>query len=544
MSKVAHYLQEHVTGEVIASASARRYFATDASIFSVMPALAVYPRDESDVRKTARFTWQLAERGRVIPITARGAGTDQTGAALGEGIIMAFPAHMHHVIALDEKSGMVSVQPGANYGKVQQTLQTHGRFLPPYPASLEYSTIGGAVANNAVGEKSVKYGAMRDYVRGLRVVLANGEVIETGRLSKRELSKKLGLSTFEGEIYRALDTLLEENAEKLEKLSMNVATNSAGYALADVRRRDGSFDLTPLIVGSQGTLGIVTQIALETELHNPQSVLFAAHFDDLAQLQHAILELRDMHDMPSAVEMVDGHLLAQAYQASPNLLKDVITPPFPKAVLLVEFDDPERAQKKIAKKAGKILERYATNVEMETEPSAQERLWRIRHSSAAILGHTDGQQKSVPVIEDGIVPVERFEEYLKGIYAIFANCKLEPAVWGHAGSGNLHMQPFLDLSQVGDRQKVFRLMEDYYNLVISLGGSVSGEHGDGRLRGPYLARQYSAEVYALFQKVKHIFDPYGTMNPGVKVNITLDTIKPLVRQSYTLDHLAEHLPQS
>jgi FAD/FMN-containing dehydrogenase len=544
MSKVAHYLQEHVTGEVIASVSARRYFATDASIFTVAPALVVYPRDESDVRKTARFTWQLAERGRVIPITARGAGTDQTGAALGEGIIMAFPAHMHHVVALDEKSGMVSVEPGANYGKVQQTLQTHGRFLPPYPASSEYSTIGGAVANNAVGEKSVKYGDTRDYVRGLRVVLANGEVIETGRLNKRELSKKLGLSTFEGEIYRALDTLLEENAEKLEKLTLNVATNSAGYSLADVRRRDGTFDLTPLFVGSQGTLGIVSQIALETELYNPQTVLFAAHFDDIAQLQHAILELRDMHDMPSAIEMVDGHLLAQAYQTSPNLLKDVIAPPFPKAVLLVEFDDPERTQKKVTKKANKILERYATHVEMETNPAVQDRLWRIRRSSAAVLSHTDGQQKAVPVIEDGIVPVERFEEYLKGIYSVFASCKVEPAVWGHAGTGNLHMQPLLDLSQVGDRQKVFRLMEEYYSLVIGLGGSISGEHGDGRLRGAYLERLYGAELYALFQKVKHIFDPYGTLNPGVKVNVTLDAVKPLVRQTYTLDHLSDHLPQS
>lgn len=544
MSKVAHYLQEHVTGEVVTSTAARRYFATDASIFSVTPALAVYPRDEADVRKTARFTWQLAERGRVIPITARGAGTDQTGAALGEGIIMAFPAHMHHVVALDEKSGMVGVEPGANYGKVQQVLQTHGRFLPPFPASLEYSTIGGAVANNAAGEKSVKYGNTRDYVRGLRVVLANGEVIETGRLGKRELSKKLGLSTFEGEVYRALDALLEENAEKLEKLSLNVATNAAGYALADVRRRDGSFDLTPLFVGSQGTLGIITQISMETELYNPQTVLFAAHFDDLAQLQHAILELRDMHDMPSAIEMVDGHLLAQAYQASPNLLKDVITPPFPKAVLLVEFDDPDRAQKKVIKKANKILERYASSVEMETEPAAQERLWRIRRSSSAVLNHLDGQQKPIPIIEDGIVPVERFEEYLKGIYGIFASCKLEPAIWGHAGTGNLHMQPFLDLSQVGDRQKVFRLMEDYYSLVISLGGSVSGEHGDGRLRAAYLQRQYGSDLYALFQKVKQIFDPYGTLNPGIKVGVTLDAVKPLVRQTYTLEHLVEHLPQS
>src|SRR5215831_16683482 len=183
MSKVAHYLQEHLVGEVMTSADARRYFATDSSILTITPALVAYPRGENDVRKITRFTWQLAERGRVIPMTARGAGTDQGGAALGSGIIIAFTAHMHRMLELDDKSGVVIVEPGVNYGKLQQALHTHERFLPPFPASLEYSTIGGAVANNASGEKSVKYGSTRDYVRNLRVVLANGEVIDTGRLN-------------------------------------------------------------------------------------------------------------------------------------------------------------------------------------------------------------------------------------------------------------------------------------------------------------------------------------------------------------------------
>src|SRR3982751_3376781 len=139
MSKVAHYLQEHLTGEVITSPDARRYFATDGSVFTITPSIIVYPRSENDVRKTARFSWQLAERGRVIPITARGAGTDQAGAALGSGIMMVFPAHMNRILELDNKTGTVTVEPGIIYGKLQQTLHTHNRFLPPFPASLEYS---------------------------------------------------------------------------------------------------------------------------------------------------------------------------------------------------------------------------------------------------------------------------------------------------------------------------------------------------------------------------------------------------------------------
>src|SRR3989344_5399507 len=273
MSKVAHYLQEHLVGEVMTGADARRYFATDTSIFSIPPAIVVYPRNENDVRKTARFSWQLAERGRIIPITARGLGTDQSGAALGSGIMLVFPAHMHSILDLNGKSGEVSVEPGINYGKLQQALHYHYRFLPPYPASLEYSTVGGAIANNAGGERSIKYGSTRNFVKQLRVVLANGEVIEAGPLNKRELNKKLGLNSMEGEIYRQLDTLIEENHELIQKSVLPVSKNSAGYALSEVKRKDGSFNLAPLLVGSQGTLVIVTEATLRTEPHSANSPL-------------------------------------------------------------------------------------------------------------------------------------------------------------------------------------------------------------------------------------------------------------------------------
>ena len=532
-------------GEVTVAADARRYFSTDGSVFTLTPSLIVYPRNENDVRKAARFTWQLAERGRVIPITPRGAGTDQGGAALGSGIILAFPAHMNRVLELDDKSGMVSVEPGANYGKLQQTLHTHERFLPPFPASFEYSTIGGAVANNASGEKTFKYGDTREYVRSLHVVLANGELIETGRLSKRELSKKLGLSTFEGEIYRAIDALIEEHQGLLEKSQLSVTKNSAGYALAQVKQKDGSFDLTPLFVGAQGTLGIVTEVAFDTEPYNPETTLLVGYFDSVQAAQAAVVEFRAMPELPSAIEMVDDQLLDLVDKLNPNQLKEVVQRPFPKVVLLVEFDGPnERAQKKLQKRAEKILEKHATSHRLETDPLQKEQLWKIRHSSATVVAHSEGNLKAVPIIEDGVVPIEKFSEYLDGVYQLFARQHLHAAVWGHAGDANVHMQPFLDLSQVGDRQKAFRLIDDYYNLVISLGGSTSGEHGDGRLRAPYLEKLYGAELYGVFQKVKQIFDPYGTMNPGVKINVTLDQVKPLLRQTYTLDHLHDHMPHS
>lgn len=546
MSKVAHYLQEHLVGEVMTTADARRYFATDGSVFSVVPSIIAYPRNENDVRKAARFTWQLAERGRLIPLTARGAGTDQAGAAIGSGIVLVFPAHMNRIVELDGKSGLVIVEPGLNYGKLQQTLHTHNRYLPPYPASLEYSTIGGAIANNAAGEKSLKYGCTRDYVKSLRVVLANGEVIETGRLSKRDVGKKLGLPTFEGEIYRSLDKLFEEHPQLIKESNpLAVSKNAAGYAIWDVKRKDGSIDLTPLFVGSQGTLGIVTEATLKTEVYSPHTTLIAAYFDHLEAASQAIGELASMPESPSAMELVDEYLLNFIDQQSPNQLKGVLDKPFPRLILLIEFDSPnDRLQKRLTKKAQKILGKYNVKYTVERDAERQEELWKIRHSAANVIAYAEGNTKALPVIEDGIVPLERFGDYIQAIYGIFHKHHLPVSIWGHAGNANVHMQPFLNLSEVGDRQKVFRLIDEYYNMVIALGGSTSGEHNDGRLRAPYLLPLYGDAVYQIFQKVKLIFDPYGMLNPGVKINVTVDDIKPLLREEYSLNHLYDHLPRS
>ncbi len=545
MSKIAHYLQEHLAGEVMTNMEVRRHFATDSSIFSITPSVIVYPRSESDIRKTARFTWQLAERGRRVPITSRGLGTDQSGGAIGTGIVMVFPAHMNRIIEFDGKAGVVTVEPGINYGKLQQTLHTYGRFLPPYPASIEYSTLGGAIANNASGEKSVKYGDTAKFVRSMRVVLANGEVIETGRLSKREVNKKLGLSTFEGEVYRAIDTLLEEQHEIIDKVRPPVSKNTAGYNLWDVRHKDGSLDLTPLFIGSQGTLGIITEATLETEAYNPETTVIAAFVDTTEVAEQILADIRSFPSQPSAIEIVNDKLLNFIDEQNPNLLQGVVSKPFPKLVMLIEFDDLNgRQQKKLVKKTEKLLSKVEVTFRTETEDQLKDQLWKIRHSVSWLLTHSEGQAKPVPIIEDGIVPVEQFGEFIKRMEELFEKHKLPGVMWGHAGEAHLHTRPLLDLSQVGDRQKVFKLMDEYYTLVMGLGGSMSGSHNDGRLRAPYLSRLYGEPVYELFVRVKQIFDPHSILNPGVKVNVGLDDIKPLLRQEYSLKHLFDYLPRT
>lgn len=544
MSKVAHYLQEHVVGEVLTSSDARKYFSTDGSIFEITPSVVLYPRNEQDIRKTARFTWQLAERGRIIPMTARGAGTDQTGASIGAGIIMAFTAHMHKIMELDPKSGLVSVQPGINYGKLQQALITHGRFLPPYPASLEYSTIGGAVANNASGERSLKYGDTRGFVRNMRVVLANGEVIETGKLSKRELSRKMGLGTFEGEVYRQVDALIEENKELIESLSYGVSKNATGYAIEKVKTKQG-FDLTPLFVGAQGTLGLITETTLEAEPHNPQTTLLVAYIDDTALLEQLMTEVQAMNDKPACIELVNQQLLQFVAHQNANLLTGVLPDPLPGYVLLIEFDDTNgRTQKRLAKKVSKMLSKYQVSFHTETDHEAQEQYRKIRDAASVYITYSEGKRKAVPIIEDGIVPANRFTEYVEKLNELCTKYALKSVLWGHGGDAHLHVMPLIDLSQVGERQKIFKLMDEYYSLLINLGGCPSAQHNDGRLRGPYVKDFFGETYYELFEKLKKIFDPYGTLNPGVKIGVKPEDLRPLLRQEYDLKHWYMHLPVS
>lgn len=547
MNKIATYLQGHISGEVLVSDHARDYFSTDASILKVKPALIVYPRTTNDIRKVARFSWQLAEKGHVLPITARGGGTDLTGAAIGKGIIMSFPAHLNKILELDTKQRLVRVQPGVNFKSLQETLHTHGLFLPPFPASYQYSTIGGAIANNSGGEKSFRHGTIREWVEKLEVVLANGEVIQTGRISKKELNKRKGLPTLEGEIYRAIDGIITENDELLDKQGdgPDVTKNSVGYNLIDVKRRDGSFDLTPLFVGSQGTLGIVTEAILKVAPYSPQSDLVVAGFNDIDTALQAIDIIHPLK--PDAIEMVDKHLLdfAAKHQGTALPAELAFEGAAPAIVLFISCDDlSERNRAKLSKRIQKVIRPLTDAIVATNDADEQEKLWALRHAAAAVTNYDQGGKAALPVIEDGIVPAVAFNQFIAEAYKLFEKHHLEVALWGHAGDSNLHMQPLLDLKKLGDRQKAFKLMDEYYKLVIKLGGSIAAEHNDGRLRAPYVAAQVGEEMHQLYIQLKTACDPHGMLNPGVKTGTTLKELVDMLRDSYSLAHLSEHLPRT
>ncbi|HSW78730.1 MAG TPA: FAD-binding oxidoreductase [Candidatus Babeliales bacterium] len=542
MSKIAHYLQEHLNGEVTDSLEVRRYFAKDASILQIMPSVIVYPANENDVRKTMRFSWQLAERGKVLPITSRGGGSDTSGAAIGSGVVMVFTSHMNRVLALDPKKEYVTLEPGITFGNLQQTLYTHGLFLPPYPASSAYATIGGGLANNVIGEKTVKYGDMAKYVEKLSVVLADGEIIETAPLSKRELNKKLGLTTLEGHIYRGVDALLEENQSLLrdEKARMLAQHNRVGYNLFDVKKK-GSFNLTPLFLGSQGSLGIITEATLQLVRHNPQVELAILSLNSLSDLQDALSHIVDLK--PSICEMINRAAVDQINSINPNQLKGLLSNPKADIHLILEFDDGKEAdQKKAIKKLVKLAEKSSSHLNVADTNEERAKIHKFQRAVATMFVNSRGNAKAVPVAEDVSVPTDRLSDFLNQAVKIYSVAGLQPAFWGHAASGVVRMRPVLDLAQIGDRQKLFKVQDAIYNTALTMGGSLSGSAGDGRMRAPYLGHMFGKDAAKMMLAIKKIFDPYGILNRGVKT-ATAAEVKAMMRSEYSNTH-HDHLPLS
>lgn len=546
MTKLAIHLREHLSGEVFDSEYIRNWFATDGSIFKIKPKLVVYPARVSDIAKLNRFLWKLNEKGARLSLTSRGAGSDQSGAAIGDGVMLAMNAHMNKITELDTSKNYARVQPGVVYGNLEQTLYTHGKFLPPYPSSVDFATIGGSIANNAAGEKSVKYGSIKEYVRKLTVVLANGDVIETEKLNKAKLKKKKSLNTFEGEIYRQIDHLIESNRALITNLAaVRVTKNSSGYKITDVKDAKGNFDLTPLFVGSQGTLGVIAEAELKLENYNPSTSLIVAEFHSIEDAARASLKINRFG--PSALEVVDGNLIDFVKQNQPGQLDALLqSPQTPAMIILCEFDDKKSQQKTKIKKTLKVLAEHTKFVKISTDISEQENLWKIRHSAATVLAHKpEGGLAALPIIEDACVPPNKLPDLIRLIYSVFNKNRIKVAIWGHAGDANLHIEPFLNLSNQADRRKVFKIVDEYYREVIKMGGTISGEHGDGRIRAPYLRLQYGDTIYGIFEKIKQIFDPLNIMNPGVKIGVKqIDTIG-MIRNEFATDHyLAKHLPRS
>jgi FAD/FMN-containing dehydrogenase len=539
MSKVAAYLQEHILGEVSTNPAVLKALSTDASVLEITPEMVVYPRVTNDIRKVARFVYQLAEKGHVMAITARGSGTDQTGAAIGKGISLVMPAHMNRIFEFDTKQKLVRLQPGVNAKAVNDALLLHGMSIPALPVSAAYSTIGGAVMNNASGPLSGRYGDMSQWVHQLEVVLANGDILQTERISKRDLNKKKGMQTFEGEIYRELDNLIEDNAQLIADRLFSPIRDNVGYsAIANVKHKDGSFDLTPLLVGSQGTLGIMSEMIMKTQFTSSQQTAAFITFGDKEVARDILDKLKDL--TPSVLEYFDGVLFEEAEkQGKKYSFYNVASGTFDAGVLIGFDDFSERARQHKVKKMTKILSGIDAQVTVE-DGQDSDQLFAAREVTAYMLTPASKELSAPPLVDGAYVPNERFEEFQTAVAGLGEKHRVLLPIHARVLDCTVYTRPVLQLNKVGDKQKIFKILDEYTSIVERHGGHLIGEAGEGRVKARFAYNDIDDAVLELFSSIKAIFDPHNILNPGVKESTELRQLVSELRSNYDTAAFADH----
>lgn len=521
-------------------------YSRDASLFVVRPQVVVFPKDVEDIKKLVRFVSSCRDQGEKISLTARAGGSDMTGGPLSESIVMDFTRYMNHLGEI--KNETIWSEPGVWYRDFEKKTLKEGMLMPSYPASREICAIGGMVNNNAGGEKTLKYGKTDQYVEKMKVVLADGNEYELKKLSKSELDQKMSQNDFEGLVYRKTFELLDKNYDLAKSAKPAVSKNSMGYNIWDVWNREkGEFDLTKLFVGSQGTLGITTNTLFRLIKAKPESgllVIFLKRLDQVAAIVNALLPLNpvsfesfDNHTFKLAVKFFWGfvkqfgkNIFYLAWSFLPEFWM-LISGGVPKLVMLLEFegDTKEEVIKQI-EKASAVLSRYKVKMTVAGTKQKAKKYWLMRRESFNLLRHRVKDRKAAPFIDDMIVKPEYLPEFLPKLYNILNKYNLLYTIAGHVGNGNFHVIPLMKLKDAEDRAKIIPAMKDVNALTLSFNGSLSAEHNEGLIRGPFSKDQFGEAVYNIFKEIKNIFDPKGIFNPGKKVGVSWE---------YVLEHMVK-----
>lgn len=537
-------------GDIAVDAATRDQFSHDASMFELMPEMIVSPKNSQDVQALIAWVNNVKEKqNRHISITARSGGTDMGGGAITESILMDMTKYFTSIGPVTSKSAQV--QPGVYYRNFEKETLKHGSLMPSYPASRDLCTVGGMVANNSGGEKSLQHGKTEKFVTQLSVVLADGKEYIVKPLNKKELEAKLLQKDFEGELYREVFMLVDDNYDVIKAAKPKVSKDSTAYHIWNVWNKEtGIFDMTQIIIGSQGTLGIVTDIHFKLVPAPKNSGTLVVFMRDVTQLGDIINVV--LKHKPATFEAFDNYTLILSFklffyfhttlgwwgmmklglQLIPDAL--MLFKGIPKMVLLVEFngESPPEVSQKVHQLRQDLhpFDSKESYEEDNTEAKAK-KFWIMRRESFNLLRKKVHDKHTAPFIDDLVVPPEHLPEFLPRLRKIINKYKLLATVAGHMGDGNFHVIPLMKFEDPKERAKLEPAMREVNKLVLSYGGSLSGEHNDGMIRGPWLHQMYSKEMMHIFTQVKDIFDPDNIFNPHKKTD---------AKWEYSMSHIREH----
>ena len=538
-------------GDVATDDASLTAASRDYSLFKVRPEVVVFPKDVEDVKNLVKFVTDKKLKGENVSLTGRSAGTDMTGGPLSQSIVVSFTKYFNHIIEIG--SDETKVEPGVYFRDLEKELIPKGLLYPPYPASKDLCAIGGIVNNNSGGEKTLAYGKTEDYVRAVKIVMSDGEEHTLWPLSGEMLTAKLAEQNFEGEIFRKLYKLIDDNYDIIKAAKPDVSKNSAGYYLWNVwDRKTGVFDITKLIVGSQGTFGLLTEAKLglvPAKKHSRMAVVFLKDLrwasdlvEDVLKFHPESIESYDDQTIAVAVKLwrqvlrsMKGNIFALAWQFLPETAM-VFFGGMPKMIMLVELAGND--EKDLAARIGELradIVKFSSahagvRVRVLKNEKEEQKYWTIRRESFALLHNNTTGKDTAPFIDDFIVKPEYLPEILPKVNATLDQYKKDMiyTISGHPGNGNFHIIPLMDLKNERVRALIPEIAEKVYRLVFQYHGSITAEHNDGLIRTPYLKEMYGPKILALFAEVKEIFDPQDIFNPGKKVNGDLQ---------YSFDHI-------
>jgi len=519
LEQIASDLAGVVRGDVFTDILHRAAYSTDASIYRIVPKCIVAPRDSVDVAAVVKYA-----AAETIPVVARGAGSGLAGESLCSGIVFDMTRYMNKIVSVENNGEIVVCEPGVVLDDVNKCLAEFGRKIGPDPSSANRAAVGGCVANNATGAHSLQYGYIGDYVERVEAVLPDGSVVEFKNDFVPEQAEDIRVAS----IAEACIALLSENESVIAKALPKSRRNRSGYNIARICR-NGRIDLARLMAGSEGTLAIFTKVTLRTVAVPPAKALLQLEFESLKKMARAVPIIVD--NGASACELMDKTLIDMAFEALPEY-RDIL-PARAAAVLLVEHTGQTLGQvKEKIENTDAAVGQMASGRSIFFEPEQQARLWKSRKDAGPLLYRKRSKKHPAEFMEDVSVDHHRLGDYISGLQQIAKRYDIAMSFFGHAGDGELHLRPFLDLSDPADVEKMRAIANDVFSLAWSLGGSISGEHADGLVRAAFVRQQYGDEYYELLCKIKNIFDPDGLMNPGKIINNDPDVMVRNLRRAH------------
>ena len=517
-------LSSQLEGEVKFDFTTKTIYATDASAYREMPQAVAFPKSVEDLKRLIQFA--LENEVGLIPRTA---GTSLAGQVVGNGIVVDVSKHFIKILGYNENDHTVTVQPGVIRDELNHYLNSFGRLFGPETSTANRAMIGGMVGNNSCGANSVKYGSTREHLVSVKALLADGNEVEFSNLSKEEFQQKVNgrntVSALEQSIYRKIDALLSNSNHRAvihEKFpKAEIPRRNHGYALDMLMQNEiwdptekKPFNFCHLIAGSEGTLCFITEITIKTvPLPPPVEGLLCVHFNDLYESLEATVTALDFD--PGAVELMDKIILDCTKESQEHRQNRFFINGDPEALLVIQlFDETEQAVRQRALQLTERLKLEGLGYHYPLlfgEDCAK--VWKLRKAGLGLLSNIPGDAKPAPVIEDTAVAVKELPDYIRAFNQTLKKYNLSCVHYAHAGSGELHLRPILNLKTKEGNELFKTILQEIATLVKQYRGSVSGEHGDGRLRGELIPFMVGDEIYQMFRQVKETWDPTGIFNP-------------------------------